>query len=116
MVVSLSTLLQLYANRVELTVQRLLPACHKIVQPLAGPTEQDTDIAAARAAGFIHQAGVGSLCAKFIMASIEYAETVVNTESPQALDIRRVLTEHACRRAPRFRHCDGRRHKSRTSF
>ena len=113
---SLSTLLQLYANRVELAVQGLLPARHKVVQLLARPAEQDADIAAASTARFIHQAGVGSRYAKFIVASIEYAETMVNTESPQTLDILRVLIEHACRRAPRFGHRDGRLQQIRPSF
>ena len=59
----------------------------KLVYAMPGCGEDYADVAAAGAARLVHYSVVARLPGKLFVTSIEYAEIMVNTESPQRIDV-----------------------------
>ena len=76
------------------------------IECVAVASKQHTDVAAARTGRFVDEAVDHRCIRQFPVASIEYAEIVVNTELAQHANIRDVLCKHLIRvaRAPRIAH------------
>ena len=103
---------QFNAVSVQRALQYVATGCcrggQKIVQLPIAETKQDTYVTAASTAGLVDQSRGGGSGRELIMASIEYAEIMVNTELSQRFDVGRVLAHYGRCRSPGRGHRLGR--------